>query len=295
MVVAINTFVHKNSRTASLGRPRTLTKGSNQMAKFKIQSLSTSTSVTYPNPVVDRYTGTITINGNHLGGTAGNIAQLGNAAIRTYYLTSTAAAVDTGYMTAQKGRKKFRVANIAGANAGLGNVTTSSLVNKLSSELTVANTMVIYANVATITGVNVANIGTGGSGYTNNRAYAYLTWTGANLTGIVAPTVGYQMRSTGAAANQAALPTGNVTVVAVNSATNVTVSCSTQTVATNAAARLSVTEGFAVSRIDNLYVHDFNNVKYRYWMSAPYVSPTNAPLTSQPGWQANVIIQVDNA
>lgn len=172
----------------------------------------------------------------------------------------------------------------AGSGTGtVQNVATCTLVNALASELTTANTMTIRTTVASFAGANVANIGTGGGGYTDNRAYAYVTWTAANVTGYATPTVGYQVVGTSL--------TGNVTIVAVNSATNVTVSCATQTVS---AEQATVTETFAASRITNRYVWDWANTKWRYWFAAPYTDNT-AVLSSQPAWQANVFVQVASA
>jgi len=168
-------------------------------------------------------------------------------------------------------------------NGQVQNVATCTLVNALASELTTANTMTIRTTVASFAGANVANIGTGGGGYTDNRAYAYVTWTAANVTGYATPTVGYQVVGTSL--------TGNVTIVAVNSATNVTVSCATQTVS---AEQATVTETFAASRITNRYVWDWANTKWRYWFAAPYTDNT-AVLSSQPAWQANVFVQVASA
>ena len=142
--------------------------------------------------------------------------------------------------------------------------------------------MTILANVNSITGANLVNIGTGGGGYTNNRAYAYLNWAAANVTGYATATVGHQVSGTGL--------TGNITVVAINSATNVTVSCSTQQVTT--AQKTTIKETFNTSRISNKYVWDWASTKYRYWLSAPYT--TGSTLSTQPNWQAVTFVQVDS-
>lgn len=239
------------------------------MAKLKIQK--TANGIT-----VDSRVSPTLINSNYIGGTGGDSDQTINT-IRNSFLRDTGGAVDTGYIKLQKGMRKFEVNNTSDANT-----TVATLVNKISSELTVANTMTILANVNSITGANLANIGTGGGGYTNNRQYAYLTWTGANVTGYATTTVGHQISGTGL--------TGNVTVVAVNTSTNITVSCATQTVTT--AQTTTIKETFNVSRISNKYTWDWANTKYRYWLSTPYTN--GAALSSQPAWQGVVFVQVDS-
>lgn len=293
------------------------------MAKLKIQKTNQTSGFT--SNVVDSYTGPETINSNYLGGTGGFTDQT-VATIQPSVQVRSATAT-TGSIVFQKGMRKFLVSDEntvndedmvvgqdyrinsvgttdwaaagAGANAntndvfnalavgaGTGtvqNVGVCTLVNALASELSTANTMVIRTTVSTITGANVANIGTGGGGYTNNRAYAYVTWTAANVTGYATPTVDHQIVGTSL--------TGNVTIVAVNSATNVTVSCATQTVS---AEQASVSESFAASRITNRYVWDWSNTKWRYWFAAPYADNSGL-LSSQPAWQANVFVQVASA
>jgi hypothetical protein len=250
------------------------------MAKLKIQK--TANGIT-----VDSYVSPTTINSNYIGGVGGNEDQT-VPTIRIRYLRDTGGAVDTGYIIAQKGTQKFQVNNTSEANT-----TVVTLVNRTSSELTVANTATILANAMIITGANVANIGTGGGGYTDNRAYAYVTWATANVTGNAYPGIGHQITA-GAGGLGTDFPTGNVTVVAINSQTNVTVSVATQTVASNSAGRMSLTESFNVKRISNKYVWEWDNSKWRYWMSNPYTNGTS-PLSSQPEWQSVVFVRVDNA
>ncbi len=245
------------------------------MAKLKIQKTYTNPDAT--TTTVDSYVSPTTITSNHIGGTGGNEDQT-VPTISCSFLRDAGGAVDTGYILFQKGFRKFEVNNTSEANT-----TVATLVNSLAADLSTANTMVIRANVSTLAGANVANIGTGGGGYTDNRAYAYVTWTAANVTGYATPTVDHQMVGTGL--------TGNVTIVAVNSATNVTVSCSTQTVS---AAQAAVYETFAVSRISNKYVSDWSNTKWRYWFSDPYTDSV-AVLDSQPDWQAVTFVKVNNA
>ena len=133
------------------------------MAKLKIQKTNSAT--------VDSYVSPILINSNHIGGTGGDNSQTVST-IRCSFLRDSGGAVDTGYILQQKGMRKFQVNNTSDANT-----TVATLVNKLASEVTAANTMTILANTMIIAGANLANIGTGGGGYTNNRAYAYVTWT----------------------------------------------------------------------------------------------------------------------
>jgi hypothetical protein len=245
------------------------------MAKLKIQKTYTNPDAT--TTTVDSYVSPILINTNHIGGTGGNEDQT-IPTISCSFLRDTGGAVDNGYILFQKGMRKFEVNNTSEANT-----TVATLVNALSTELTSGNTMVIRSTLASFAGANVANIGTGGGGYTNNREFAYVTWTAANVTGYATPTVGYQVTGTSL--------TGNVSIVAINSATNVTVSCETQTVA---AEQTDVDETFAVSRISNKYVLDWSNTKWRYWFSDPYTDSA-AVLGSQPNWQAVTFVKVDNA
>lgn len=240
------------------------------MAKLKIQKTNSVTST-----VVDSYVSPTLINGNRIGGTGGDNSQT-VPTIRCSYLRTTASAVDTGYIVFQKGMRKFEVKNTSDANA-----TVATLVNKLSTELTAANTMTILATTATIVGANVANIGAGSGSFTSNQAYAYVTYTSGNVTGNPTLAVGHQINGTSL--------TGNVTVVALNTAGNVTVSVDTQDVSDE---QINVSVQFNASRITNKYVWDWSNEKYRYWFSAP--SYTAGALSSQPAWQDTVFVQVNN-
>lgn len=240
------------------------------MAKLKIQK--TANGIT-----VDSYVSPTTISSNHIGGTGGDNSQT-VPTIACSFIRNTGGAIDTGYIIFQKGMRKFEVNNTSDANT-----TVATLVNVQSGALTQANTMVIGATVINISGANVANIGTGGGGYTNNRQYAYVTWTAANVAGYTTtPTVGYFLNSTGL--------TGSTPIVAVNSATNVTVQCSTQTVS---AGQATISESFNVSRISNKFVWDWNNTKYRYWFAAA-ANGSGTTLSSQPAWQDDAFVSVDN-
>ena len=225
---------------------------------------------------VDAYVSPITVNGTHIGGTGGTEGQ-GSETIRIRYLRETTSAVDTGYIITQKGSKQFRVNNTSDANGSV-----VSLVNLQSAELATANTATILVNVAVISGANVANIGTGGGGYTDNRDYAYVNWAAANISGYSTATVGHQITGTGL--------TGNATIVAQNTATNVTVALgTTQTVS---AGQSSAKITFAAKRISNRYVQDYQDNKWRYFLAAPYGDGTTQ--TGGPGWAANTVVQVDS-
>lgn len=245
------------------------------MAKLKIQKTYTNPDAT--TTTVDSYVSPTLINSNHIGGTGGNEDQT-IPTISCSFLRDTGGAVDTGYILFQKGMRKFEVNNTSEANT-----TIATLINSLAADLTQANTMVIRATVADISGANVANIGTGGGSYTDNEAYAYVTWIAGNVTGYATPTVGYQIEGTSL--------TGNVTIVEVNSSTNVTVSCETQSVS---AEQADIEQTFAVSRISNKYVLDWSNTKWRYWFSDPYTTGDSV-LGSQPNWQAVTFVKVDNS
>jgi hypothetical protein len=240
------------------------------MAKLKIQKTNSVNSI-----VVDSFVSPTLINGNHIGGTGGDNSQT-VPTIRCSFLKDVGDAVDTGYINFQKGMRKFEVSNTSDANT-----TVATLVNKLSSELTAANTMTILVTTATIVGANVANIGAGSGSFTANQDYAYVQYATGNVTGTPTISVGHQINGTSL--------TGNVTVVEVNSTGNVTVAVATQDVSDE---QISVSVQFNASRITNKYVWDWNIEKYRYWFSAPSYSTT--ALSSQPDWQDTVFVQVNN-
>lgn len=240
------------------------------MAKLKIQK--TANGIT-----VDSYVSPTTINGNYIGGTGGDNDQT-VPTIACSFIRDSGGAIDTGYIIFQKGMRKFQVNNTSDANT-----TVATLVNVQSGALTQANTMSIGATVLNVTGANTANIGTGGGGYTNNRQYAYVTWVAGNVSGYTStPTVGHYLNGTGLS--------GSTPIVAINSATNVTVQCSTQTVS---AAQNNISESFPISRISNKFVWDWDNTKYRYWFSSAY-NGGETTLSSQPTWQEDAFVSVDN-
>ena len=241
------------------------------MAKLKIHHTTPSGAN------VDAYVSPIEINSTHIGGTGGNNGQAVET-IRIRYLRETTSAVDTGYIITQKGSRQFRVNNTSDANGSV-----VSLVNLQSGELATANTATILVNVAEISGANLANIGTGGGDYTDNQAYAYVDWAAANVTGYSTLTLGHQI--TGFAA------TGNLTVVATNSTGNVTVALGTSQDVSDEQADAKVT--FSAKRISNRYVQDWQDNKWRYFLTAPYGDGT--AQTGGPGWAANTLVQVDSA
>ena len=250
------------------------------MAKLKIQHTYTGANAT--TIVTDSFVSPTQINGTNIGGTGGDTDQT-VPTIRISFLRAVGAALDTGYIITQKGSQKFEVNNSSDANT-----TVVSLVNLQASELTAANTATIVANTMIITGANLANIGTGSGSFTNNRAFAYITYATANVAGNSSPGIGYQFTG------NSGFLTGNVTVVAINSATNVTVSCATQTVTANTTGRLQVTNQFNVKRISNKFVLDWANEKWRYYLGQPFSSGA-AILSSQPEWQSVTLVRVDNA
>jgi len=254
------------------------------MAKLKIQHTRTGAPGFEAGATIveDSFVSPTQINGTNIGGTGGDTDQT-VPTIRIRFLRAVGAALDTGYIITQKGSQKFEVNNSSDANT-----TVVSLVNLQSSELTAANTATIVANTMIITGANLANIGTGGGGFTNNRAFAYITYATANVAGNSSPGIGYQF------SGNSGFLTGNVTVVAINSATNVTVSCATQTVTANTTGRIQVVNQFNVKRISNKFVLDWANEKWRYYLGQPYSSGA-AILSSQPEWQSVVLVRVDNA
>ena len=239
------------------------------MAKLKIQHTYTGANAT--TIVTDSFVSPTQINGTNIGGTGGDTDQT-VPTIRIRFLRAVGAALDTGYIITQKGSQKFEVNNSSDANT-----TVVSLVNRQASELTAANTATIVANTMIITGANLANIGTGSGSFTNNRAFAYITYATANVAGNSSPGIGYQFTG------NSGFLTGNVTV-----------SCATQTVTANTTGRLQVTNQFNVKRISNKFVLDWANEKWRYYLGQPFSSGA-AILSSQPEWQSVVLVRVDNA
>lgn len=296
------------------------------MAKLKIQHTRTG-AAGYENGatiVEDSYVSPTQISGNYIGGTGGFTTQTVPTIQPTVKVRSETAT--TGSILTQKGLRKFLVsdentvadesivagqqyrilsvgttdwesvgagpnattndifvAKAAGAGSGtVQNVSTCTLVNQLDSEVTSANTMCLLVTATEIAGANVANIGAG------ERTSAYITYATGNVTGVSTPVVGYQIAGTSL--------TGNVTVTAINTTGNITVSCEDQDVADE---QVDIDVTFNASRITNKYVYDWPAdssdlpAKYRYWFSAP--SSSGSALSSQPTWQGDIFVKVNNA
>lgn len=296
------------------------------MAKLKIQHTRTG-AAGYENSatiVEDSRVTPTQINSNYIGGTGGFTSQT-IATIQPSVKVRSETAT-TGSILTQKGFRKFLVsdentvadesivagqqyrilsvgntdwesvgagpnattndifvAKAAGSGSGtVQNVSTCTLVNELAADLTTANTMTILVTASSILGANVANIGAG------ERTSAYITFVAGNVSGVSTPVVGYQIAGTSL--------TGNVTVTAINSTGNVTVSCEDQGVSDEQA---NITMTFNASRITNKYVYDWpadssdTATKYRYWFADPSTSGT--VLSSQPTWQGETFVKVNNA
>ena len=260
------------------------------MAKLKITK-------TYTNPdstttMVDRYTMPTQIpTGTYVGGTGGYTSQTGRQIQPTVKVRSATAT--TGSIIAQKGAHKFQVADentvqdenivlgqeyritsvgttdwtlftsitnvntndvftseIAGVNSGTGtvvNVNTCTLVNLATP--TAANTMSILCTAANVSNANVGNIG---ANLSLNRTTAYITW---NTGDVVGGTANFEIGQTINLINSGT--TGTVTISAINSTSNLTVTLGTaQTVNANTTA---FTSTFLASKISNKYVWDFLN------------------------------------
>jgi hypothetical protein len=222
------------------------------MAKLKITNTDTS------GQIHDRYTGPEYINNAYVGGTGGLTTQAGRQIQPTVKVGTATATV--GNIIAQKGSKEFRVTD----NATPNNVGSCALVNLATP--TAPNTMSIQVNTAVLTGASAnAYVVSGAS------TSAYIT--GFTAAGPVALAIGQVVTGTGA--------TGTVTIAAINSASNVTVSYTSQTFA-NVAGGTFNTSVYA-SRITNRFVYDFgsngylstnigggyNPNKYRYHLATP--------------------------
>jgi hypothetical protein len=202
----------------------------------------------------DRYAMQQSINGAFVGGTGGITSQTGRQIAPRVKIGANAEAA--GSIKNQKGSKKFRVTD--GTNTG-----TCTLVNLATP--TAADTMSIRIDTATLTTATAnAYVASGAS------TTAFVTGT---FAGPVPLAVGQIVLGTGA--------TGTVTVNAVISTSNVSVTYSSQTFA-NVAAGTFYTSVYA-SRISNKYVRDFgtngnpqagtvggfNPNEYRYHLAEP--------------------------
>ncbi len=136
-----------------------------------------------------------------------------------------------------------------------------------------------------INNANIANIGATG----NNRTTAYITW---NAGDVATSSNNFKVGQTINLTNSNV--TGAVTLAAINSATNVTISCPDQTVTANTTGRIQVTETFNAKRISNKYVWDWTDRKWRYYLGAPYTDGSST-ISTQPAWQGVNLVRVDNA
>ena len=265
------------------------------MAKLKITKTYTNPDST--TQMVDRYTMPTQIPaGTYVGGTGGFTSQTGRQIQPTVKVRS-ATATTGSIITQKGAHKfqvsdentvqdesivagqEYRISSVSGTNwtqFGAGpnantndiftamisgasavvddgtvqNVGTCTLVNLVTP--TAANTMSILCTAANVSNANVANIGTGIlSGYTN-RTSAYITW---NAGDVVGGTANFEVGQTINLLNSGV--TGTVTLIAINSSSNVAVALgSTQTVSANTT---GFTSTFLASKISNKYVWDFLN------------------------------------
>jgi hypothetical protein len=261
------------------------------MAKLKITKTRTGAlgyeaSATI---MVDRYAMTTQIpTGTYVGGTGGFTAQTGRQIQPT--VKAGAAGATTGSIIAQKGAHKFLVSDenagntiVAGKeyristvgttdwtafggpaiattndffsaiNSGTAtgsgqvqNVAVCTLVNLATP--TAANTMSIVCTAANVSNANIGNIG---ANLSLNRTTAYLTW---NAGDVVGGTANFEIGQTINLINSGV--TGAVTIAAVTSSSNLTISTVAQTISANTTA---FTATFQASKISSKYVFDFLN------------------------------------
>jgi hypothetical protein len=212
------------------------------MAKLKIAKTGPSGTLK------DQYVSPTIIDGAHIGGTGGDTGQTGQQIQGTAKVGSNSAAAC--FIVAQKGTHKFRVQD-ASTNVG-----TCTLVNLATP--TVSNTMSIQVNTAVLTGASAnAYVASGAS------TSAYVT--GFTVAGPVALATGQVVTGTGA--------TGTVTILNINSSSNITVGYTSQTFSNVVAGTFNTT--VYASRITNKFVYDFGNDgngnpnKYRYRLATP--------------------------
>lgn len=209
------------------------------MAKLKITKTESATG-----QIHDQYTGPEVINGAYVGGTGGLTSQTGSQLAPVVKTNGAAAA---GSILAQKGTRKFRVTD--GTTEA-----TCTLVNLATP--TVAGTMSLQVNVATLTGATITS-------YTaSTSTVAYVT--GFSQVGPVALAAGQVVTGTGF--------TGTVTIGSIVSASNIALSYTSQTNANLSGVAVSSTVN--ASRVTNRHVYDFgtattNPAKYRYHLATP--------------------------
>jgi len=261
------------------------------MAKLKITKTHTGApgyeagaSIT-----VDKYAMTTQIPaGTYVGGTGGYTAQTGRQIQPKVKVGSATAG--TGSIIAQKGAHKFQVADenagttivagqayristvgttdwtafggpaiattnevfsainggTVGGSGQVQNVGECTLVNLATP--TAANTMSIVCTAANVSNANIANIG---ANLSNNRTTAYITW---NAGDVVGGTANFEIGQTINLVNSTI--TGAVTIAAITSNANITVTTTNQAIAANTTA---FTSTFQASKISSKYVWDFLN------------------------------------
>jgi hypothetical protein len=204
------------------------------MAKLKISTTTSVSSVNYPQSQTDRFVTPTLVNGNRIGGVGGATSQTGLQIRPTVFITGGSAL--PGSITAQKGAHKFRVSD--GTRSG-----TCRLVNNTTLA---AGQMNLFANICVIPSANIAAANIAG-----NATQTWVTWTSGTTIGPVAtPRVGdyilgFTSANIGAAGAQ---------VTAVVSATNVAVAITGNVSSSTFVLANTMT---LVSRIDNKYIHDF--------------------------------------
>lgn len=190
--------------------------------------------------VVDQFVSPTQIGGTNIGGTGGLTSQTGQQIQAQVFVPGGSST--TGSIVAQKGSRKHRVTD--GTLTGVCTLVNSP--NVTSGQMNILVTLnAVSANVA-------AASANGGATST------FVTWTGTP-TGVVAtPRVGdYIIGFTGNAAV--------ARVTAVNSASNVTIAITGNV---GSQTGVNITTNTYAKRISNKFVHDFNNVKFRYRLAA---------------------------
>jgi hypothetical protein len=135
------------------------------MAKLKIASKDSS------GILHDQYTGPARLGGT--GGANQSITSTGVKTIVVAYNTAANTQIANGYVIAQKGAHKFRVADQSAANA-----TTVTLVNATGNLRT--------AGQGTITGYNTSNVAFNASRITNKFVYDF---SGNKMRYVMSPAV----------------------------------------------------------------------------------------------------------
>jgi len=266
------------------------------MAKFKIQKSATVNQYADTNNVIGGTGGLTSISGtqvrpnvyvtNGVVNTAGSILRSKG---KNKFLVNDSTSIQDEYIVAGNAYVITTVGNtnwpalggpqsaVAGdiftATATIPTLTTTGVVNLLGV-CTLANVpganlsagqMSIGVDTSVISYGNV-NVYVGGS-----TAYAYVTYSTANVAGPKSPAVGDYIRGTGI--------TGNVKIASISTAgslANANVTINSQTVS-NAAAISSMYVGGHAARLSNKFVIDFNNNKYQWTFTDPTATTVRVP------------------